>query len=174
MDGSDEVPSGGRQDVDMEVKLPTQIVGGLEHRFTERLHVMASLRWTDSSTFGSSRANFGAMPTVRPAFVPAAKDEWRAAIGTRYAWTPRVELRAGFAYSTRIVGTDGASALLFDNNHVAMAVGGAYARGDWTFEFTAGLIPFADRDVNANEAIVFPGNYQSGGGMLMLGMQRRF
>ena len=174
MDGSDEVPTGGRQDVDMEVKLPTQIMGGIDHRFTERLRVMTSLRWTDSSTFGSSRANFHAMPSARPAFVPDAEDEWRAAIGVRYAWASWVELRAGFAYSTRIVGTDGASALLFDNNHVALSVGGAYTHDDWTFEFTAGVIPYADRDVNANEALVFPGNYESGGGMLMFGVQRRF
>lgn len=173
MDGSDEDPSGGRQDVDLEVKLPTQVLGGIERQATENLRLLLSLRWTDSSTFGESRTDFSAMPQARPAFVPDAKDEWRGALGLRYQWTQSVELRSGLAYSTRIVGTSGVSPLLFDNNHVAISIGTAYTRSLWTFEFMAGFIPFEERKVHEDEALIVPGEYQSGGGMFMFGVQRR-
>jgi long-subunit fatty acid transport protein len=174
MDGSDENPSGGRQNVDLEVKLPTEIGGGVEVQATPTIRVLTSLRWTDSSTFGDSRIDFGAQPSVRPAFVPDASDEWRIAAGLRYAWAEAIELRAGIGYSNRIVGTSGVNPLVFDNNHVSFSVGAGYTRGVWTLDFMVGVVPLEHRHVGDSEALALPGEYESGGAGVLVGLQRRF
>jgi long-subunit fatty acid transport protein len=174
MDGSDEAPSGGRQDVNLEVKLPTQLAAGAEHLFTDKLRVMVSVRYTDSSKFGDSDTTFDKMPGVTTPFIPDALDEWRYAIGTRYAWTEHIEMRGGFAYSNRIVGANGVSPLVYDNNHFVLSGGAGYTTGPWTFEFVAGFVPYEDRKVHQDQAAMFPGTFESGGAEIAFGLQRRF
>lgn len=173
MDGSDEAPTGGRQDVNLEVKLPTQLSLGVEHLFTEKLRVMASVRYTDSSKFGHSDIEFEKMPVSVP-FIPDALDEWRYVIGLRYAWIEPLELRTGLAYANRIVGTGGVSPLVYDNNQFVLSGGFGYTTGPWTIEFVAGFVPYEDRRVDADEAAIFPGTFESGGAEVALGFQRRF
>jgi long-subunit fatty acid transport protein len=175
MDGSESAPGGGRQDVDLEVEMPTQLAIGVERQLGNRLRLAVSGRWTDSSTFRRSTAGFSAIPDFRPAFIPDARDEWRGALGARYALSERLELRGAIGYSTRIVGTEGVSPMVFDNDHVALTGGAGWRLSEsWTLDFMAGLVPSAHRNVSEEDAMVLAGRYETSGFVFILGIQRRY
>ena len=61
--------------------------------------------------------------------------------------------------------------MVFDNDHVALSAGMGWRLNEkWTFDFMAGVIPSAHRDVSADEAMVLPGRYETGGFVFILGV----
>jgi long-subunit fatty acid transport protein len=175
IDGSDSAAGGGRQDVDLEIEMPTQLAVGVERRLGRALRIAVSGRWIDSSTFGRSTAGFSETPGFTPAFIAHAKDEWRGVLGARYAWSERLELRGAVGYATRIVGTEGVSPMVFDNDHVTLSGGAGWRLSDrWTLDFMGGLIPNAHRSVSEDDAMLLAGRYETSGFAVMLGVQRRY
>lgn len=165
LDGS--TPIGDtRRDVDLDLKMPTVIWGGVTRRFGERVDLSASVRWTDASVFGKSKIEFASASLP---FVPDAKDEWRFALGAEYYATDRITLRAGTSYASRIVGNKGVSPLLYDTEDIKISCGGGYRIGRWTIDLLAGYGLERKRHVPPEDALILPGTYEASGPILMLG-----
>jgi hypothetical protein len=165
MDGSTPV-GGQRRDVDLTVTVPTQITLGLQRRMG-RLELGSSARWTDATMLGDSSIKFAG--NVFP-FVPAARDEWKFALGGIYRCTETFSLLAGTTYASRIVGNRGVSPLLFDGEDIKVAGGFLVRRGAWSFQATGGQ-QFADRrEIPPGEALIIPGRYRAEGTIAMLGV----
>jgi long-subunit fatty acid transport protein len=173
MDGSTAVPADVRRDVDLEVKMPTQISLGITHQLVDPVSVSISGRWTDSSSFGKSDIEFDGLSAANVPFIPEARDEWRMAIGVEIEPAPAWRIRLGANRSNRIVGTRGVSPLLFDNDDVRISAGLSYRTGAWTFDGMFGYAFHEGRDVSEDKALIVPGHYDSGGGIFMLGFTRR-
>ncbi len=174
MRGSMPAPGAKRQDVRLDLEVPAQISLGVTKRFGRRLSVSVAGRWTDSSSLGRSDVEFEATPAIDTPFVPDALDEWRAAVGCRYRWSEALELRAGYAHATRIVGNRGISPLLFDAQDDRLGGGLAWTRGSWTVEAMVGYWFLRSRQVGPQEALILPGRYRfGGGGIVMLGLVHR-
>lgn len=165
MDGS-TVLAGERVDVDCDVKMPTTLWAGATRRFGERFDLSASVRWTDSSTFGESKIEFS---TVSLPFVPDAKDEWRFAIGSDYRWSEKLTLRGGLSYASRMVGNKGVSPLLFDTEDIRLGFGASYELDSWSLHTMAGHAFEGERNVSPDDALIFPGEYRASGPIFMLG-----
>ena len=165
LDGS--TPIGGeRRDVDLELKMPSVVWGGITRHFSEQLDLSASIRWTDASVFGESKIEYASFAIP---FVADAQDEWRFALGATYAVTERITLRAGAAYASRIVGNKGVSPLLFDTEDIKFSGGLGYNIGTWTIDVTAGYELEGNRHVPADDALILPGTYEASGPIVMLG-----
>ncbi len=163
-----------RQDVDLDLKIPAQIVLGVTRHVTQRLSVSVSGRWTDSSSLGRSTVKFSSTPQVNTPFVPDALDEWRGAIGVQFRVRENLEWRAGFGHATRIVGNRGLSPLLFDSQDERLGTGFAWTRGTWTIEGMVGYWFLRSRYVSGANALIIPGRYRfGGGGIVSLGVQHR-
>jgi long-subunit fatty acid transport protein len=169
MDGS-TVLAGDRVDVDCEVQVPSVVWLGATRRLGERWDLSTSVRWTDSSTFGESKIEYGAISIP---FVPDAKDEWRGALGLEYRWSERLTLRGGPSYATRVVGSKGVSPLLFDTDDWRLAVGASYDLEAWTLHAMAGHAFEGERSIAPDEALSLPGEYKSSGQIFMLGFTYR-
>jgi len=165
LDGS--TPIGGvRRDVDLELKMPTAIWGGVTRRLGEQFDLSASVRWTDASVLGESKIEFA---SASLAFVPDANDEWRFALGAEYYITDRITLRAGSSYASRIVGNKGVSPLLFDTEDIKVSAGGGYRLGSWTIDLFVGYGLEGKRHVPPDDALMLPGTYEASGPIVMLG-----
>jgi long-chain fatty acid transport protein len=166
MDGSTPI-AGERQDVDLTVHMPTQIFAGVTSHVTRRLDLSAAVRWTDSSTFADSDIEFAGISLQ---FVPDGKDEWRVAGGASFDVTDRLVLRTGLSYATRVVGNEGISPGLFDDEDVKVSAGFSWTTGAWTLHTMGGYAFDIDRTVSADKAFVIPGSYRSEAGIVMLGV----
>jgi long-subunit fatty acid transport protein len=165
LDGS--TPIGGeRRDVDLELKMPTVVFGGITRHVTERLDVSASVRWTDTSVWGTSKIEYA---SIALPFVADAHDEWRFALGAAYDASDRLTLRVGTSYSSRIVGNKGVSPLLFDTEDIKLSTGLGYRIGAWTIDFCAGYEFAGKRSVAPEDALILPGTYEAAGPIFLLG-----
>lgn len=165
LDGSTPI-LGERRDVDLELRMPTVVWGGVTRHFGERFDLSASARWTDASVFGESKIEFASFAIP---FVPDAQDEWRFALGAEYAATDAFTLRAGTSYASRIVGNKGVSPLLFDTEDIKLSGGLGYRIGAWTIDFLAGYALEGKRHVPPGDALILPGTYEASGPIVMLG-----
>lgn len=170
MDGS-TVIGGERYDVDLDLKIPTTFWAGLTRHVSDRAHVAASFRWTDSSVFGTSEIEYA---DIEIAFVPDAHDEWRVALGGFYELRPEITLRAGTSYASRIVGNEGVSPLLFDGEDVKISSGFSYDFGKVTLDLMAGYAFEFARNVSADDALILPGEYTGSGPVFILGTTYEF
>jgi long-chain fatty acid transport protein len=165
LDGSTPI-NGDRRDVDLELKMPSVVWGGVTRHFGEDLDLSASIRWTDASVFGESKIEYASFAIP---FVADAQDEWRFALGASYDITEQLTLRAGTSYASRIVGNKGVSPLLFDTEDIKVSGGLGYDIGSWTIDFTAGYELEGKRHVPPDDALILPGTYEASGPIVMLG-----
>jgi len=112
------------------------------------------------------------MPAANVAFIPDARDEWRAAAAMQLQPTEIWYLRFGVSRSNRIVGTKGTSPLVFDNNDTRVSFGTGLRLDRWTVDTMFGYSFHDTRQVDPSEALVLPGRYESGGGVVMIGLTR--
>jgi long-subunit fatty acid transport protein len=173
MDGSAAVPATVRRDVDLAVEMPTQISLGITHKFLKMVSVSASTRWTDSSRFKHSDIEFDGLSAANVPFIPAARDEWRFGLAFEIKPTPDWTFRLGANHSNRIVGTSGVSPLVFDNEDTRLSAGVGVRIGEWNIDSMFGYAFHRGRDVSADDALVIPGHFDSGGGIFMLGLTRK-
>jgi long-subunit fatty acid transport protein len=173
MDGSAAVPATIRRDVDLELQMPMQVSVGITHHASATVTVSASGRWTDSSRFGDSDVSFGRLPAANVPFIPAAGDEWRGALGVQLEPREGWFVRFGASHATRVVGTRGVSPLVYDNTDNRVSFGLGVELGRWSLDTMVGYSFQRTRDVDAAEALVIPGRFESGGGIVMIGWTRR-
>jgi long-subunit fatty acid transport protein len=147
--------------------MPTQIFAGVTCHATRRLDLSLAMRWTDASTFADSDIEFAGISLP---FVPDGKDEWRIAGGASFDATDRLALRMGLSYATRVVGNEGISPALYDNEDVKLSVGFSWTSGAWTWHTMGGYSFDIERSVSADKALAIPASYHSKAGIVMLGV----
>ncbi len=170
--GSSVLPTGGRQDMDMNIKMPTQVFAGINYDVSDRLELGWSVRFTDSSSLGDTIIEFDKLPQANVPLVPDGNDEWRVGLGTEYRVGSRVSVFGGFSWADSIVGRRGVSPLLFDATDIRLSAGVSYDFGHTIVDLMVGYGVPADRNVSSDKALVFPGKYDIGGEIMMIGLRR--
>jgi long-subunit fatty acid transport protein len=169
LDGSTSY-AGTRHDTNLVLQMPTQVFAGATLHATRRVDVSMALRWTDASRFGHSDIEFAGAGLP---YIPDAQDEWRTGMGTTFRATDDITLRGSVSYATSIVGTKGASPLVFDSDDLSLSAGISYRLGLWTLHATGGYQFEGERKVSADEAFIMPGRYTNSGGMVLFGAMYR-
>ena len=164
---------GGNQDVDLELKMPTQVFAGVSKHWGERVIASLAVRWTDSSSFGDSMIEFEVTDAADSPFVPRAKDEWFVSAGVEYIWNELLTLRLGVGHANAIVGDKGVSPLVFDTQDTRVGVGFSLNFDPWSVDFMAGHAFRGSRDIGADEALILPGRYSIDGQVAMIGITWR-
>ncbi len=170
MDGSMPVPEAGRQNVKVDLKMPTQVMFGVTRYVGKTLALSSSVRFTDASTFGDSTITYDITTEADNGFVPHSRDEWKVAFGADWAFTEALDLRAGVGWSSHIVGSQGVNPLVWDSDDIKISLGGGYSIGSWTFDFAGGYMFADERRVGADTALILPGQYRQSGGVVMFGL----
>ena len=173
MTGTMPVPGLGRQDVDVDLQMPTQIFAGATWRGVPRLALSAAMRFTDSSSFGDSTIKYDLTPQANVGFVPDAKNEWKFALAGEYALREQLLLRAGGSWASHIVGASGVNPLVYDADDARLSVGAGQTFGHWVFDVMGGYALPAQRHISASEALVFPGKYSTYGVIVIVGLTYR-
>ncbi|MFI5393966.1 MAG: OmpP1/FadL family transporter [Candidatus Binatia bacterium] len=173
MRGSMPVQGVGRQDVDLNLEMPTQVFLGATWHCTRRLTLSGSVRFTNSSTLGSSIVKYELTPQANNGFLPHAQDEWKFALAAEYALPEQLMLRFALAQASHIVGSRGVSPLVFDGDDTKIAVGLGRDFGRWVLDATAGYNLPAERHIARETALVLPGTYRMEGVIFMLGVTQR-
>jgi long-subunit fatty acid transport protein len=169
--GDHRLPSGDKQDVDLDLDLPPQVFLGLNSDLGERWSVGLVARWTGSRSFRESIYRFEDTPQADVPFLAGASDEWRFGAGAEYALTDRWTLRTGFSWADAIVPDTWVSPLLVDSDEWLLGGGVSCKVGAWILDFTAGHSFTGERDVSPSEAAIFPGRYSMSGQIWMLGLR---
>lgn len=174
-DGDERLPSGDKQDVELNLDMPAQIFVGANADVTDRLHLGVSGRWTDASTFSDSNFRFEETPEADIPYVQSASDEWRIAGGASYAVLEPLRVSFGLSYADKIVPGSWVSPLLVDSNEWKISTGLAWQLpgqwSDWTLDFTFGYSPNGVRNISDSEAVILPGRYNIGGEIYMIGFR---
>jgi long-subunit fatty acid transport protein len=173
MKGTMGLAPGLRQDVDLEVRMPAQVALGATVKLTPAVELSATARWTDSSSFGHSTFKFERTPEANSPFIADARDEWRGGLAVEWSVRPDLRLRAGASRSNRIVGSEGVTPAVFDNEDLRASAGIGYDRGPWTLDVMVGYSFHEGRDVGPERARVLPGHYDTGGGAVLFGLTRQ-
>lgn len=163
----------GHQDVDLELRMPTQVFAGVSKQLGDRVTASLAVRWTDSSSFGDSMIEFEVTEAADAPFVPRAKDEWLVSGGVEYAWNEVLTLRIGAGHANAIVGEKGVSPLVFDTEDTRVGVGFSLNFEHWSVDFMAGHAFRGSRKIAADEALILPGRYSIRGQIAMLGVTWR-
>jgi long-subunit fatty acid transport protein len=170
LEGSSPSPFGGsRQDANLELRMPTQVFAGVTKHLGKRASVSLAVRWTDASTLGDSPIEFEQTPAADSPLVPAAKDEWRVALGVEYLWSDLLTFRVGVGHATAIVGKEGVSPLLFDSSDTRVGAGFGLNFEHFSLDFMAGHAFRGSRRIEADEALALPGLYRMEGQIVMIG-----
>jgi long-subunit fatty acid transport protein len=151
----------GSQDVDLEVQVPAEVYVGVTRRLGKRWEASYSLRFTDSSKLGDSTFHFEKTPSADTPFLQDARDEWRHAIGAEYRWSDTLSLLAGFTGSNAIVGDEGVSPMSYDCPDYRIQAGLHRTGARWTLSGSFAYLFRGSREIEPDEALVFPGRYES-------------
>jgi len=163
----------GHQDVDLELRMPTQVFAGVSKDFGDRVKASLAVRWTDSSSFGDSMIEFEVTEAADAPFVPRAKDEWLVSAGVEYAWNEVLTLRISAGHANAIVGEKGVSPLVFDTDDTRVGAGFSLNFEHWSVDFMAGHAFRGSRKIAADEALILPGRYSVRGQIAMIGVTWR-
>jgi len=173
MDGS-VVVAGRRQDFDFDLDLPQQVIFGVAWEPITPLTLTLFGRWSDTSEFGHSMFRFADTPALNFHFARKARDEYRVGGGAEYYVHERVALRIGVSGGTAAIEDSSVSPVLYDLNDVLLGGGFGIDFGCWIVDLQGGTSFFADKVVNAREALVMPGRYGGGGYVTFVQLTRRF
>jgi long-subunit fatty acid transport protein len=161
------------QDVDLELRMPTQVFAGVTKHFGDRVTASLAVRWSDTSSFGDSMIEFEVTDAADSPFVPRAKDEWMVSAGVEYHLNDLLTLRFGAGHANAIVGEKGVSPLLFDTSDTRVAIGFGLNFDHWSLDFMFGHAFENHRNIGDDEALLFPGRYTGGGELAMIGVTWR-
>jgi long-subunit fatty acid transport protein len=153
--------AGGKQNVDLEIEVPTEVGAGVTHAFADRWKVSYGLRFTDTSVLAKSTIRFSKTPSADTAYLHGARDEWKHALGLEYDWSESVQLLGGVSKANGIVSSKGVNPSSYDSRDWRISAGARWTGTSWTID-TAFVYVFADaRRVDAGDALVFPGRFES-------------
>jgi long-subunit fatty acid transport protein len=173
MDGRMRLGDGSHQDVDLELRMPAQVFGGITKHFGDRVTASVAVRWTDSSSFGDSMIEFEVTDAADAPFVPRSKDEWLFSAGVEYRLNDLITLRLGAGHANSIVGDKGVSPLLFDTSDTRVALGLGLDLDPWSIDFMIGHAFENSRTIGPERALIFPGRYTGSGQLAMVGFSWR-
>jgi long-subunit fatty acid transport protein len=168
--GSMPVPDAGRQGVHSDLEMPTQVFLGGTWRGLPRLALSGAVRFTNSSTFGDSKIEYDLTPQANSGFIPDAHDEWKFGLAAEYALAEQTVLRLGASWASHIVGSNGVSPLVYDDDDTKISIGVGQRFGHWRLDVTAGFALPAERHISPASALVYPGAYSMEGAVVMLGL----
>jgi long-subunit fatty acid transport protein len=169
--GDDGAAGGTNQDVELDLDLPAQVFAGINADLGAKWHVGLVARWTDASTFSGSIFRFEDTPQANVPFIRSASDEWRIAAGAQYAVNDWLTLRGGVGWADAIVPDSWVSPLLIDSAEWKVSGGLSFHVRGWSIDATVGHSPTGVRHVSDDEAAIFPGRYEMGGQIYMLGLR---
>lgn len=173
--GDDRLPTGDKQDVELDLDMPAQVFVGVNADVTDRLHLGLMGRWTDASSFGGSIFRFEDTPAANIPYIRSASDEWRIAAAARYGVTESLDATFSVGYADEIVPDSWVSPLIMDSAEWKIGGGLSWTLpGDWsawTIDSAVGYQPDEARNVSDSEAAVFPGRYVIGGTIYMIGLR---
>jgi long-subunit fatty acid transport protein len=173
MGGSMPLSGAGRQRVHSDLEMPAQVFLGTTWHCLPRLTLSGSVRFTDSSSLGSSTIDYELTPQANSGFLPYAKDEWKFALAAEYALQEQSLLRLGVGWASHIVGSKGVSPLAFDGDDTMIGIGLGHHFGRWLVDLMAGYALTSERHIAPSQALVLPGSYSMQGGIFMLGLTYR-
>jgi long-subunit fatty acid transport protein len=157
----DTAYSAGKQKVDLEIEVPAQVDAGVTYAFADRWKASYGLRFTDSSVLAKSTIRFAATPSANTAYLHGARDEWKHALGLEYAWSESWRFLGGVSKANGIVSSRGISPSSYDSRDWRLSGGVRWTGSRWTID-GAFVYVFGDsRRVDAGEALVFPGRFES-------------
>ena len=106
--------------------------------------------------------------TVRCSWSLHGQDEWRHAVGIEWVVRDELALRAGASHADHMVENSGLSPLSYDGDDTRFYAGLGFRRERWNFDFAAVYKLPDTRRVSPDDALVFPGKYRTGDGVLVL------
>lgn len=109
-----------------ELKLPDSLSLAVRQQVSPKVALMADVTWTNWSRFKELRINFD-NPAQPPSVQPENwRDTFRVGLGTTYAATDALTLRAGVAYDKSPVTNEFRTVRIPDNDRFWLAVGAGY------------------------------------------------
>lgn len=158
----------GKQDVTLNLEAPTEVALGLTRTLFTKWRASYSVRFIDTSTLSTSWIRFDETPSANMPFLPHARDEWRHALGVEYAYSEKIQVFSGFSKANAIVGRRGVSPFSYDTKDLRLNLGARWNGESWMLDGTFGYIFGGERNIDASEALVLPGNYDSKPAYLLL------
>jgi long-subunit fatty acid transport protein len=151
----------GKQDVDLEIEMPTEVAVGITRSITSKWKASYGMRFTDTSVLAKSYLRFEETPSADSPYLPGARDEWRHALGVEYRWTDSTMLLGGFAKANGIVSSKGITPASYDSKDWRFNTGLRWRDDPWTIDGAFSYILGGTRHVSAEDALALPGKYDS-------------
>jgi len=126
------------------LKLPPQIVGGISTKIIPRWTINADVEWEGWRTFGSIPRDFIGSTALDSISTRLWKNTWIYRLGTEYAATDRVALRAGYFFDESPIPDNTFDANIPSANFHAVTGGAGYKWDRATFD-VAYLIAFFEK-----------------------------
>ena len=151
----------GKQDVDLEIEAPMEVALGVTRSLWKSWKASYGVRFVDSSVLARSFLRFEETPSANSPFLHGARDEWRHAIGLSYVLSDEIILLGGFSKANGIVSSKGVSPSSYDSKDIRLSAGARWRGTRWTIDGAFSYIFAGSRRVSPNDALVFPGRYES-------------
>jgi long-subunit fatty acid transport protein len=151
----------GKQDVDLEIEAPLEVALGVTRSLWKSWKASYGVRFVDSSVLARSFLRFEETPSANSPYLHGARDEWRHAIGLSYTLSDEVTLLGGLSKANGIVSSKGVSPSSYDSKDIRLSAGMRWQGTRWTIDSAFSYIFAGSRRVSPNDALVFPGRYES-------------
>lgn len=151
----------GKQDVDLELDVPTEVTLGILRRFGAKWTVSYGGRFIDTSVLAKNYFHFEQTPSANMAYVQGARDEWRHMLGAQYAWSDAWTLLGGVTKANGIVSDRGINPSVYDSRDWRLHTGLRWQGEKWGIDGAFAYIFGDARHVSAEDAMVFPGKFDS-------------
>jgi long-subunit fatty acid transport protein len=151
----------GKQDVDLELEAPLEVALGVTATFWKGWKASYGARFVDTSVLARSFLRFEQTPSANSPFLHGARDEWRHALGLSYDVTEATTVLGGFSKANGIVSSRGVSPTSYDSRDLRLSAGVRWRGSRWTIDGAFGYVFAGSRRVSREDALVFPGRYES-------------
>lgn len=161
-DGDTQLGKGnGRQSVELEIEAPAEVALGITRLLTTGWKASYGVRFTDTSVLSKSYIRYSQTSSANTAYLHGARDEWRHALGLEYGWSENVTVLGGVSKANGIVSSRGISPSSYDSKDWRLNTGLRWKGETWGLDGSFSYIFAGTRHVSAEDALVFPGKYES-------------
>jgi len=154
-------PGNGKQDVELEIEAPAEVALGITRVLATDWKASYGVRFVDTSVLSKSTIRYSETPSANTAYLHGARDEWRHALGLEYGWSESVTVLGGVSKANGIVSSRGISPSSYDSKDWRLNTGLRWKGETWAIDGTFSYIFAGTRHVSAEDALVFPGKYES-------------
>lgn len=134
------------------IKLPPQVIGGISTKIIPRWTINADVEWEGWRTLGSLPRDFIGSTALDSVSTRLWKNSWIYRLGTEYAATDRVALRAGYFFDESPI-PDNTFDANIPNSNIHALTGGAGYRWDTVTLDVAYLIAFFEKRAIDNSTL---------------------